>query len=285
MRQLLIPLLVIITFIILVFVSGAIFVVTQKQYAVVTQFGEIKKVVNQPGLFFKVPIIQKANFLEKRIITLDEREPTNIITEEKNFLLVDMYAKWKIIDPEKFYTKIRTINSAQQRITQVINAKLREEFGRRSLKDVISEQREVVMQKLLATSSNELGEFGLEIVDVRLKKVELPDAVLDSTFARMKAERLRVANELRSTGAAQSERIRAEADRESRVILAEAYSQAEITRGEGDAQAANIYAQAYEQDPEFYSFYKSMTVYQQNLGKGDDLFILDPKSKFLQHYQ
>jgi len=285
MRQLLIPLLVIITFIILVFVSGAIFVVTQKQYAVVTQFGEIKRIVNQPGLFFKVPIIQKANFLEKRIITLDEREPTNIITEEKNFLLVDMYAKWKIIDPEKFYTKIRTINSAQQRITQVINAKLREEFGRRSLKDVISEQREVVMQKLLATSSNELGEFGLEIVDVRLKKVELPDAVLDSTFARMKAERLRVANELRSTGAAQSERIRAEADRESRVILAEAYSQAEITRGEGDAQAANIYAQAYEQDPEFYSFYKSMTVYQQNLGKGDDLFILDPKSKFLQHYQ
>lgn len=285
MRQLLLPIFALIALIVFIFASGAIYVVNQRQYAVITQFGEIVRVVDSAGLYFKLPVLQDANFLEKRIITLDERDPTSIITQEKNFLLVDMYAKWKIVDPNKFYTRIRTINSAQQRITQVINARLREEFGRRSLKEVISEQREDVMQGLLTSSTAELKEFGLEVVDVRIKKIELPETVLGSTYERMKAERLRVANELRAVGAAQSEKIRAEADREARVIVAEAYSKAEKTRGEGDATSAATYAKAYQQDPEFYSFYKSMSVYKQNLGKQDDLFILDPRSKFLKYYQ
>jgi len=272
-----IPVLVI-AFILVVW--GMVFVVEQRNTGLVIQFGKIVREIREPGLYFKIPIIQRSVLFEKRMITLDENEPTRVTTKEKSDLLVDMFVKWRIADAKPFYTQIRTISSAQNRISQVINANLREEFGLRSVSDVISGQRDEVMDILRKKTSADLQAYGITIVDVRLKGIELPQNVLVSAFDRMRAERLRVANERRSTGAAESERLRAEADKKSQIILAEANRDSLKVKGEGDADATAIYAEAYGSDPDFYGFYKSMQTYRESIGRPEDVLVLNPNSHF-----
>lgn len=283
MKKLLMPIVTLLLLGAMMLATGTVYVVDQRNTALVIQFGKIVRELKEPGLYFKWPMIERVHFFERRMLTLDDNEPARVTTQEKSDLLVDLFVKWRIVDASQFYTQLNSINSAKSRISQVINARLREEFGRRSVSDVVSGQRDDIMNILRKGTSADLKNFGIEIVDVRLKGVELPQNVLESAFERMRAERLRVANERRSTGAAESERIRADADKQSQIVTATAYGEAEKTRGEGDAKATAIYAKAFQADPEFYSFYKSLEAYQRSLGHAGDILVLDPKSPFFKH--
>lgn len=284
MKKFIPPLITVAIIALLVIINGSLFVIDQRSTALVVQFGKIVREIKTPGLYFKWPLIQRVIAFEYRMLTLDDSEPTRVTTQEKSDLLVDLFIKWRIVEPSPFYTQLRSINGAQSRISQVINARLREEFGRRSMSEVVSGQRDDVMLSLRKDTSSDLKPFGIEIVDVRLKGVELPPNVLESAFERMRAERLRVANERRSTGAADSERIRAEADKQRQIITATAFKEAEILRGEGDAKAAVLYNKAFQVDPDFYSFYKGLQTYQKSFGNEGDLWVLDPHSKFFRHF-
>jgi membrane protease subunit HflC len=285
MKKILLPALTVLVIVVAMLLTGVLFVVDQRQTALVIQFGKITREIRDPGLYFKVPMIQQITYFERRLLTLDDGEPTRITTQEKSDMLVDLFIRWRIVNASPFYTQLRSVANAQSRISQVINARVREEFGRRSMSALISGERDDVMNTLRASASKELEGFGIEIVDVRLKGVELPPNVLESAFDRMRAERLRVANERRASGAAESESIRADADKQSQVITATAFGEAESLRGLGDAESTRIYAQAFGKDPEFFSFYRSLGLYRESLGKNGDILVLDPNSRLFQHFQ
>ena len=247
-------------FVLLGLISSTVFVVDQRQYAVVFSFGELKRVIQEPGLQFKLPApFESAQFFERRILTIDTPDAERFITAEKKNLLVDSYVKWRIVEPRRFFISFRgDERMAQDRLNQLVKSALNEEFTKRTVRELISEQREQVMQNIRKKVTEEAADIGIEIVDVRLKRIDLLAEISESVFRRMEAERKRVANELRSTGAAESEQIRADADRQRMVILADANRQSEEIRGAGDAEASQIYAQAFGQNPEFYKFYKSL---------------------------
>jgi membrane protease subunit HflC len=264
--------------------SSTLFTVDQRQNAMVFQLGEVKEVITKAGLHFKWPVIQNVRYFDMRILTFDDSEPLRFITSEKKPVLVDSFVKWRITDVQQYYVSVQGDEfRAATRIKQTISDGLQAEFGRRSLHDVVSGQRDDIMAEVRTKADVDLKRIGVEIVDVRLKRVDLPQEVSDSVFGRMQAERKRIANEQRSTGAAEAERIRADAERQREIILAEAYRDAQRIRGEGDAKSSAIYAGAFNANPEFYSFYRSMEAYRSSLRGKNDLLLLEPTSDFFRY--
>ena len=244
--------------------SSSIFIVDQRKFAVVFSFGQIVRVIEQPGLQIKYPApFENVRFFDRRIMTIDNPEAERFITAEKKNLLVDSYVKWRIVDPRKFFISFKGDERlAQDRLTQLVRSALNEEFTKRTVRELISDQREEVMQGIRAKVADDASDIGVEIVDVRLKRVDLLAEISDSVYRRMEAERKRVANELRSTGAAESDKIRANAERQRDTILAEAYRDAQKIKGAGDAKATALYADAFNRDPQFAQFYQSLEAYR-----------------------
>jgi membrane protease subunit HflC len=264
--------------------GSTLFTVDQRQSAIVFQLGEVKDVIVKPGLHLKWPLVQNVRFFDMRILTYDDAEPLRFLTSGNRPVLVDSFVKWRISDVRQYYISVQGDEfRAATRIRQTISGGLRDEFGVRTVHDVVSGERNEIMNRVREKADQDLKRIGVEIVDVRLKRVDLPQEVSESVYRRMEAERKRIANELRSTGAADAERIRADADRQREVILAEAYRDAQRIRGEGDARAAAIYAAAFQQNPEFYSFYRSMEAYRSAFRGRSDLMLLEPNSDFFRY--
>ena len=269
---------------VLVVASLGMFTVDQRQNAIVFRLGEIISIKKEPGLYFKVPILDNVRFFETRILTLESPEPERFLTSEKKNVLVDSFVKWRIVDVKQYYISVGGDEQrAQTRLAQTVNSSLRDEFGNRTVHDVVSGERDRIMELMREKANEDAQKIGVQVMDVRIKRVDLPQEVSESVYRRMEAERKRVANELRSTGAAESEKIRADADRQREVILAEAYREAQRTKGQGDAKAAAIYAEAYQQNPEFYAFYRSLEAYRQSFRNKTDLLLLDPNSEFFKY--
>ncbi len=267
----------------------SMFIVDQRQNAIVFRLGEVISVKKNPGLYFKVPFLDNVRNFDVRILTIDTPEPQLFLTSEKKNVQVDLFIKWRIVDVRQYYISIvgggGGESQAQTRLLQTINEGLRAEFGRRTVHDVVSGERDKIMELMRKKANEDARKIGIEVLDVRLKRVDLPEGVTESVYQRMVAERTRVANELRSTGAAESEKLRAEADKQRAVIIADAYREAQKLKGAGDAKAAAIYARAYEQNPEFYAFYRSLEAYRSGFkGKGDVL-VLDPNSDFFKYFK
>ena len=268
-----------------VLASMALFTVDQRERAIVFQLGEVTEVITTPGLHFKWPFIQNVRYFDARILTLDTPDAERYITSEKKNLLVDTFVKWKINDARQYYISVGDEVQAQTRISQTVNATLREEVGKRTVHEVVSEDRDEIMKNVRDRANQDAKKIGVEIIDVRLKRVDLPQEVSESVYKRMDAERKSVANQLRSEGSSQAERIRAEADKEREVIIANAYKEAQRTKGEGDAKAAAAYAQAYGQNPEFYAFYRSLEAYRSSFKDRSDVLVLEPNSEFFKYFK
>lgn len=263
--------------------SLSLFTVDQRERAIVFQLGEVKEVITKPGLHFKWPLIQNVRYFDARILTLDTPDAERYITSEKKNLLVDSFVKWQITDVRQYYISIGDEAQAQTRISQTVNATLREEFGKHTVHEVVSEDRNEIMKTVRERANQDAKKIGVEIIDVRLKRVDLPQEVSESVYKRMDAERKSVANQLRSEGSAAAERIRAEADKEREVIIANAYKDAQRVKGEGDAKAAAAYAQAFGQNPEFYAFYRSLEAYRSSFNNRSDVLVLEPNSDFFKY--
>lgn len=273
-------------FVVALIASGALFTVGQTQNAIVFQLGEVKEVITQPGLHFKWPLIQNVRYFDMRNRSYDDPEPLRFITAEKKPVLVDSYVIWRIDNVRQFFRSVQGDEyRAVTRLRQTISDALQAEFGRYALHDVVSGQRAVIMASVQKKVDQEMRRMGVEVVDVRLKRVDLPKEVSASVYRRMEAERQRVANELRATGAAEAEQIRADADRQREVIIAKAYRDAQRIKGEGDAKAAEIYAKAYSKDPSFYAFYRSMEAYRKAFNGKNDMLVLEPNSEFLKYFK
>lgn len=268
----------------LILSSLTVFTVDQRQRAIVFQLGEIISVKQQPGLYFKIPLLQNVRYFDTRLRTVDTSEPERFLTSEKKNVLVDSYVKWRIVDAKQHYVSVGGDEArAETRLMQTVNDSLRAEFGKRTVHEVVSGERDKIMEILRQKADLDARKIGVQVMDVRLKRVDLPQEVSESVYQRMEAERKRVANELRSQGFAESEKIRADADRQREVILAEAYRTAQQTKGEGDAKASATYAAAYGQNPEFYSFYRSLEAYRQSFKNKSDVLVLEPTSEFFKY--
>jgi membrane protease subunit HflC len=266
--------------------SQALYTVDQKQFAIRFQLGEIIETQPDAGLYFKVPLLQNVKYYDKRILTLDNPEPDRITTSEKKPLLVDFIVQWRITDVKQYYISVQgDEEAARRRLSQTVRANLAEEFNKRTIHDAISAERDKITTVTRQKADQDAKSIGVEIVDVRLRRVELPPDVTGPVYARMESERRRVANELRSLGQAESEKIRADADRQRTVILADAYKQAQKTKGEGDAKAAATYAAAYGVNPEFYAFYRSLEAYRATFRGKSDVMVLDPTSEFFRYFK
>jgi len=266
--------------------SSAVFVVDQRQYAIVFSLGEVTKVIQKPGLYFKMPPpFQNIVYLDSRIITIDTPDAERVQTSEKKNLLVDSFIKWKIADPKLFYVSFSNSGdrAAQDRIVSVVRDAINLSINRRTINDVTSKEREVIMGEVRKTAADQVRSYGVEIVDVRLKRIEFVPEIRESVYKRMDAERKRVANEQRSIGAADSEKLRADADRQREEIIAGAYKQAQKIKGDGDAQASQIYGKAFGQNPEFYAFYRSLEAYRESFKHKSDVLVVDPSSDFFKY--
>ncbi|MDQ2990341.1 MAG: protease modulator HflC, partial [Pseudomonadota bacterium] len=274
-------------FIALMLLSSTVFVVDQKRFAIVFALGEVREVISEPGIHFKLPPpFQNVLFLDKRILTIDTPDADRFITAEKKNILVDAFVKWRITDPRLYYVSFGgEENRARDRLNQIVKAALNDEITKRTVREVISGERGKVMEAIVNKVVTEAKQIGVGIVDVRLKRVEYVEQINNSVYDRMKAERTRVANELRSTGSAESEKIRADADRQRTVILAEAFRDAEKIKGEGDAKASEIYAQAFGKNPEFYKFYRSLEAYRATFKNHGDVMVLDSGSDFFKYFR
>lgn len=269
---------------IFILVSMSVFVVDQRQTAIVFQLGEVVSVKSEPGLHFKVPLMQNVRYFDSRILTLDSVEPERFITAEKKNVLVDSFVKWRIVDVKQYYVSVGGDEArAKTRLMQTVNSSMREEFGKRTIHEVVSGERDKIMEVLRTKTDSDARKIGVEVLDVRLKRVDFPLEISESVYRRMDAERKRVANELRASGAAEGEKIKADADKQRDVIVAEAYRDAQKTKGEGDARAAAIYAEAFKRNPEFYSFYRSLDAYRQTFRNKSDVMVLDPSSDFFKY--
>ena len=265
-------------------VSSALFTVDQRQNAIVFQLGEVKEVVNRSGLHFKWPLLQNVRHFDMRILTFDDAEPLRFLTQGNRPVLVDSFVKWRIADVRQFYISVQGDElRAQTRISQTVNSALRQEFGKRTVHDVVSGERDDIMRIVSETLEEDAKRIGVTIVDVRLKRVELPAEVSESVYRRMEAERRAVASELRSQGFGEAEKIRAEADRERQIIVSEAHRDAQRIKGEGDARSAAIYARAFSENAEFYAFYRSMEAYRSTFRGRGDLLLLEPNSDFFRY--
>lgn len=275
--------LVALVLVVLVVAGSAVYTVDEREKTIVVRFGQVLRYDDKPGIHLKTPFIDEVRYFDARILTLDA-EPTPFLTKEKKYVLVDSYVKWRLIDALQYYLTVGGSESeAKRRLEQLINSGLRDEFGKRTVKDVISVDRAKIMEILTVNADKEARKFGLEVVDVRLQRVDLPPEVSQSVFQRMKAERARIANELRAQGAEAAEKIRADAERRREILLADAYRQAERLRGEGDARATAIYAGAANNAPEFYSLYRSLGAYKESFKSKDDILVVDPSADFFKY--
>ncbi|HET8875002.1 MAG TPA: protease modulator HflC [Casimicrobiaceae bacterium] len=266
--------------------SQSVYTVDQRKYAIKFQLGEIVETKTTAGLYFKVPLVQNVKFYDKVNLTLDNPEPDRVTTSEKKPLLVDFVVLWRITDVGQYYRSVQgDEEAARRRLSQTVRANLAEEFNKHDVHEAISSARDKITSVTQQKANADAKSIGVEVIDVRLRRVELPPDVTGPVYQRMESERRRVANELRSLGAAESEKIRADADRQRTVILADAYSEAQKIKGSGDAKASAVYAQAYTQNPEFYSFYRSLEAYRATFRSKSDLMVLDPSSDFFQYFK
>jgi membrane protease subunit HflC len=262
--------------------SSTLFVVDQRNYAVVYALGEIKEVITEPGLKFKLPPpLQNVKFIDRRTQTLDSPETRPIFTAEKQSLVIDWLIKWRITDARQFIRNTGVdLRNAEVRLSPIVQAALNEEVTKRTVGTMLSSERDKVMQGVMKRLQDDAKNFGIEVVDVRIKRVDFASTVTESVYRRMESERKRVANELRSQGAADGEKIRADADRQREVILAEAYREAQKVKGLGDAEASSIYAESFGRDPQFANFYRSLEAYRASFRNKTDVMVVDPSSDF-----
>lgn len=266
-------------------IADAAFIVDERDHAIVFQLGQIRGTDFEPGLHFKIPLIQNVRYFDRRILSLD-KPAERFLTSEKKNVQVDFFVKWRIKDIGRYFRATGGIEAvALDRLEDIINRGLRNEFGTRTIKEAVSGERREIVESLQRSATDRVNELGIELVDVRVKRIDLPDTVSDSVYARMRAERERVAADLRARGAEAAEGIRAEADREREVIVANAYREAEELRGTGDARAADIYAQAYGADKEFYQFHRSLEVYRNALSSQGDTLVLEPDSELFRYFK
>jgi membrane protease subunit HflC len=265
-------------------IANSMFIVREDQTAIRFRFGEIVQADYESGLHFKLPFVNTVTKFDARIQVLDT-EPERFLTAEKKNLLVDSFVKWRINDAATFYTAVAgSVFRANQRLDQVVKNNMRSQFSRREVFDVVSGDRNQVMQILTLSAREEAQRFGIEVLDVRIRRIDLPDEVSESVFARMRAERERVARDFRARGREEAERIRADADRQRTILLAEAFRDAETMRGEGDARSAEIYATAFNRDPDFFSLYRSFNAYRTCFASHEDIMVLQPNSDFFRFF-
>jgi membrane protease subunit HflC len=260
------------------------YIVHQNEQALVLRFGEPKKVVKNPGLKWRWPVVDQVEIYDKRILDLDTA-PQEAIAKDQKRLVVDAFARYKIVDPLKFYQTLRYQEGVRSRLGPIVESALRQVLGAATFQEIVRDNREELMKRIANQVNHEGEEFGLEVVDVRMKRADLPEQNSKSVFARMRAEREREAAEFRAEGAASANRIRATADRQATVIKAEASRKGEETRGQGDAQRNRIYADAYTRDPDFFGFYRSMQAYEKGLGSDDTRLLISPDSEFFKYFK
>jgi len=266
--------------------SQSIYTVDQRKYAIKFQLGEVIETQSNAGLYFKMPLLQNVKFYDKVNLTLDTAEPDRMTTSEKKPLLVDFIVLWRILDVKQYYISVQgDEEAARRRLSQTVRANLAEEFNKHTAHEAISTERDKITSETRAKANADAASIGVEVIDVRLRRVELPPDVTGPVYQRMESERRRVANELRSLGSAEREKIQADADRQRQVILADAYRAAQKIKGEGDARASVIYADAYGQNAEFYSFYRSLEAYKATFRSKSDMLVLDPSSEFFQYFK
>ena len=265
-------------------VAMSVYTIDQRKAAVKFQLGEVIAVQTEPGLYFLVPLMQNVRLFDTRIQTLEARDPERFLTSENRNVLVDSFVKWRVVDVRQYYVSVRGDSlQAESRISQTVNDALRAEFAKRTVHDVVSGEREQIMRTVAERVDADLRRIGVTVIDVRLKRVDFVPEISSNVYDRMNSERKRVANELRATGQAESEKIKADADRQRQVIVAEAYRDAQKTKGEGDAIASRTYAEAFQKNPEFFSFYRSMEAYRSSLRSKGDVMVLDPSSDFFKY--
>jgi len=269
----------------LLLLSSMFFVVGEKERALKIRLGSVIETEYKPGLHMKLPVLDNIRKFDRRILTLDLR-PERVLTSEKKNVIVDSFVKWRIEDVEAFFTATAGGDESivESRLTQFIRNAVKDAFGTRTVRQVVSSERTKLMSEINNATNEKISGFGIRIVDVRIKKVELPEDVRESVYQRMEKERAKIAREIRSEGQEQSQKIRAEADRLRAETLAEAYSTAEQTRGEGDAQSAKVYADAYAEDPGFYNLYRSLNAYRKAFNGGGDIMLIDPESDFFRFF-
>jgi membrane protease subunit HflC len=270
---------------VVIVVRMSVFTVDEREHALKFQFGEIVESSYEPGLHFKFPLIQNVTKYPNRILNYEDSEEKFLTGEKKN-LLVDYFVTWRIVDPSRYYTSVQgNEDDAVQRLSAIIKEGIKAAISRRTVREVVSAERSELMDQMLIDAQRRSPELGIEVVDVRVKRIDLSEEVSESVYSRMRQERQRTAAQLRAEGNEESEMIKADADRQRTVILSEAYRDAEKLRGQGDARAADIYASAYTGDPEFYSFYRSMAAYRESIGGEQDVLVLKPDSDFFQFLQ
>jgi len=274
-------LLIILIVAILFLANLSLFIVDETRQAIVLQFGKPIRAIKEPGLNFKLPFIQNVVFFEDRLLVYDAA-PTEIITKDKKTLIVDNYARWKIVDPLKFLQSVRDLNGAQARLDDIVYSELRVDLGLFDMSEIVSEIRESIMGRVTKISNEKANTYGIEIVDVRIKRIDLPPENEKYIFDRMKAERERIAKQYRAEGQEESAKIIAETEREKTVILAEAYKTAQTLKGEGEAESVKIYAESFNQDPEFYKFYRTLEAYRKTF-KDKTTVLLSTDSEFLKY--
>ena len=272
---------IVVLIVIVVALGGALFTVDETEQAIVTQLGKFVRAVKQPGLSFKIPLIQTVHRFEDRVLEYDA-EAAKIITADKKHLMLDNYARWKIVDPLKLYQTVRNEFGAQQRLDDIVFSEIREELARHTLTEIVSVNREAIMDKVAEQCDKKAREYGVEVIDVRIKRADLPMEVRHSVYARMRAERERIAKKYRSEGEEEAVKIRAATDKDRTILLAESYRQAEKLKGEGDAEAIKIYAEAFEKDPQFFAFVRTLEAYGKSL-KRDTTIVLPSDSEFFQY--
>jgi len=274
-------LLIVLIVAILILANLSLFIVDETKQAIVLQFGKPIRTISEPGLSWKIPFIQNVVFFEDRLLVYDAA-PTEIITKDKKTLIIDNFARWKIVNPLMFLQTVRDLNGAQARLDDIVYSELRVDLGLFDMSEIVSERREGIMKRVTEISNEKANTYGIEIVDVRIKRIDLPPENEKFIFDRMKAERERIAKQYRAEGQEESAKIIAETEREKTVILAEAYKTAQILKGEGDAEAVKIYAESFNQDPEFYKFYRTLEAYRKTF-KDKTTVLLSTDSEFLKY--
>jgi len=267
--------------ILIIAAAGLLFTVDETEQVIITQLGKFVREVNKPGLHLRVPMIQKVHRFEARVLEYDA-SAAKIITADKKSLVIDNYACWRISDPLKLYQAVGNESGAQSRLDDIVFSEMREELAQHTLTEIISVNRSKIMHKVAEQCRRKALEYGIDVIDVRIKRADLPKEVTNSVFARMRAERERIAKKYRSEGQEESEKIKAQTDKEAKVILADAYQKAEKSKGQGDAEAIKIYAEVYKQDPEFYSFVRTLEAYKKSLDEKTTL-VLPSDSEFFQY--
>jgi modulator of FtsH protease HflC len=271
--------------VVLAFLSATFFVVDQRQFGVVFQLGEIKKVVTEPGLGWKLPLVQNVSYIDKRLLTLESSDTEPTLTAEKQRVVIDWYVRWRISEPQQYIRNVGLNEAAGAlQLNRVVRNSFQQEVNKRTLNELLSTRREELMEdvkrEVLRAVAGAEKPWGMDVVDVRITRVDYAESITASVYQRMETERKRVANELRSTGFAEGEKIRADADRQREVILADAYKQAQAVKGDGDAKAAALYSEAFGKDPSFAQFYRSLDAYKASFTGKSDVMVVDPSSEF-----